>query len=424
MRSIWVSIVMAVVLAGCATQKMSGDQLARVAKDWSLSIRASQVIPVYPLTEDLEPGDVFLVQTPIEEQVKVYLDKGFLPMENLVTRLPMLGYESFYRGWPGLNDADFIPPRNWQFPKKDGGPADYSGAPLATFPSYSFSVSRSGGLSMALPVQGVPIGLSLLDAASATGTITMKDAYTYGLPARMTYDAIGNWARKNRYYLGQFEPQARGEDKKDLQYFYLRVVNRVYLVKTVDISLFSDHGFGGSGSAGVPKEVNLLDIGHAAAAENFGKVNTIISNANQPGAAAEPPAGTTARPSMLAGGSVKVAMATSRSISLVETFARPLVIGFRGSDYPILKNGELGPPSDAQAQLEGRPQTRGQPIKYTGCDANCQQIEDWLDKDKGNQLKLNAWLKDHGSGRVYAVLYDAAKADLRAKIVEEVIEKP
>ncbi len=49
------------MLSGCATQKMSGDQLARVAKDWSLGIRASQIIPVYPLTEDLQPGDVFLV---------------------------------------------------------------------------------------------------------------------------------------------------------------------------------------------------------------------------------------------------------------------------------------------------------------------------------------------------------------------------
>jgi hypothetical protein len=42
--------------------------------------------------EDLQPGDVFLVQTPVEEQVKVYLAKGFLPLENLVTdfsRLPL-----------------------------------------------------------------------------------------------------------------------------------------------------------------------------------------------------------------------------------------------------------------------------------------------------------------------------------------------
>jgi len=63
-------IACSMLFGGCATHKMSGDQLARVAKDWSLSIRASQVIPVYPLTEDLQPGDVFLVQTPIEDQVK------------------------------------------------------------------------------------------------------------------------------------------------------------------------------------------------------------------------------------------------------------------------------------------------------------------------------------------------------------------
>jgi hypothetical protein len=75
------------LLTGCASQRMSGQQLERVAKDWCLSIRASQVIPVYPLTEDLQPGDVFLVQTPAEEQVRVYLERGFLPLENLVTRL-------------------------------------------------------------------------------------------------------------------------------------------------------------------------------------------------------------------------------------------------------------------------------------------------------------------------------------------------
>ena len=73
-----------VALSGCATERLSGDQLARVAKDWALGIRASQVIPVYPLTEDLQPGDLFLVQTPVEEQARVYMEKGFLPLENLV----------------------------------------------------------------------------------------------------------------------------------------------------------------------------------------------------------------------------------------------------------------------------------------------------------------------------------------------------
>ena len=85
----WTVAALAVMLAGCSTQRMGAQQLERVAKDWSLGIRASQVIPVYPLTEDLQPGDVFLVQTPVERQVDVYLDRGFLPLENLVARLSL-----------------------------------------------------------------------------------------------------------------------------------------------------------------------------------------------------------------------------------------------------------------------------------------------------------------------------------------------
>ena len=105
------------LVTGCASQRMSGQQLERVAKDWCLSIRASQVIPVYPLTEDLQPGDVFLVQTPAEEQVRVYLERGFLPLENLVTRLPLEGYKSFYSAWPTISDSeDPPPPRRWQLP--------------------------------------------------------------------------------------------------------------------------------------------------------------------------------------------------------------------------------------------------------------------------------------------------------------------
>src|SRR5262252_2453839 len=131
-RLIGILLVMAMTLSGCATEKASSEQLARVAKDWSLSIRASQVIPVYPLTEDLQPGDVFLVQTPVEEQVKVYLDKGFLPLENLIARLSLEGYAQFYRGYPGIDDGQ-LPPRLWQFPKVNTADSNFSLAPLAAF---------------------------------------------------------------------------------------------------------------------------------------------------------------------------------------------------------------------------------------------------------------------------------------------------
>ncbi|HEX7952915.1 MAG TPA: hypothetical protein VF523_07605, partial [Burkholderiales bacterium] len=370
-------LLLAGLLSGCATQKMSGEQLARVAKDWSLSIRASQVIPVYPLTEDLQPGDVFLVQTPIEEQVKVYLDKGFLPLENMVTRLSPSGYARFYRGWPHVADGDKAPPRPWQFPGDDSAKPDFSGAPLAAFPTYNFSVSRSGGLNVAIPVQGMPLGLNLLDSASANGTITLKDAFTYALPARTMYDAIQQWCRDNTDYLSQYEPTGPGADGKGApRKFYLRVINRVYLVKTVDVSLFSNHGFGAGGSAGVPQPLQLLNIaGATEAAKQFAAVNEILSKASS-SAAKDAPAptstGADAAPAPIAvGGSVKLAMATSRSVSLVETFERPLVIGYLASDFAIDAGGKCASPVPTLGVLEGHGAPAGKTIEYKGCDENC-----------------------------------------------------
>src|SRR5262245_11475255 len=73
------------------------QQLQNVAKDWSMVIRASQVVPVYPLTEDLQPGDVFMVETPVQTQVQTYRKRGFLPLDRHVTRLHDLEYADFYK---------------------------------------------------------------------------------------------------------------------------------------------------------------------------------------------------------------------------------------------------------------------------------------------------------------------------------------
>src|SRR6185369_7504669 len=74
------------VVPGCVSQQKD-EQLSEVAKGWCKTIRASQVIPVYPLTEDVQPGDIFVVQVPIDRQQKVYEDRGFLPLDHHVARL-------------------------------------------------------------------------------------------------------------------------------------------------------------------------------------------------------------------------------------------------------------------------------------------------------------------------------------------------
>lgn len=425
----WVLVAVVIGLAGCSTTRMSGDQLARVAKDWALGIRASQVIPVYPLTEDLQPGDVFLVETALEDQVKVYSEKGFLPLENLVVRLHPKGYGDFYRGWPGVEDGQQAPPRRWQFPQPAGADAaaDYSDAPLAAFPTYNFSVSRSGGLSLAIPVQSVPVGLNLLDTASANGTITLKDAYTYGLPARSLDDSVKGWASESREYLAQYAPPlAEPGGKGPARSFYLRVINRVYLVKTVDVSLFANRATGADASAGVPKKVDLLNIGNdTEAKKRFDEVNKVLAGASGPkGEASALEAG--AAPPIAAGGSVRVAMATSRSVSLVESFARPLVIGYLATDYRILSKGELGAPQASQAAIEGRPRLPATPIPYTGCDSSCDRLKAWLGgdgyKEKANVRRLTEWLVTQPDAVAIADMMTGPYPDLRRRAVAALVE--
>jgi hypothetical protein len=418
-----------VALGGCATSKMSADQLSRVAKDWSLGIRASQVIPVYPLTEDLQPGDVFLVQASIEDQINVYLEKGFLPLENLVVRLPVSGYATFYQGYPRVEDGAKAPPRRWQFPDETGE-ADFSHAPLAAFPSYNFSVSRSGGLSVAVPVQAVPVGLNLLDSASADGTITFKDAYTYALPARALYDGIHQWSAQNKDYLAQFAPREEVVDGKTRErQFFLRVVNRVYLVKSVDVTLFTERASSGGLSAGVPQKVELLNLANAKETiDNFAAVNEILARAATspspaPASPSKPDAENAPAVAPVAvGGTLRLTMATSRSVSLTETFKRPLVIGYLASDFRILKDGNLGASAPTLNLLEGRPAYDGQVIAYVPCDANCRTIRAWLKADSRHVSELAAWLEKSGGAIAIADLETGPDALLRQRAVTELIK--
>ena len=85
----------ALLLAGCATHD-ARTHLESVAKDWCETIRASQVMPVYPVTQDVAIGDVFLVQTPIANQARDYERRGFLALDNFRVRLPYTNFHKIY----------------------------------------------------------------------------------------------------------------------------------------------------------------------------------------------------------------------------------------------------------------------------------------------------------------------------------------
>jgi hypothetical protein len=358
LRLLTLAVLALALCVGCATH-MRNRELEAVAKDWSMVIRASQVIPVYPLTEDLQPGDIFLVQVPIEAQVKEYQKRGFLPLDYLIHRVNPGGYQDFYQNSFTAGDVRTPLPKTWLSP---GLVTAWSVAPNASFPTYAFSVRSGGGFSLALPVQGVPVGLSLMGGDAAQGTVTIADARTYGVDTISLYQDVRHWASKNQEFLRHFAPRdhhrtpcvpERTGSSACLQN-YLRVVTRVYLTGKLNVSLQSSKNIAGSASGGAPKPVDLIvtDAGSTPQqvtletyTKNIEKLNTMLEDALKT-------VQLNGTAQFLPGGTVKVAAASAGSMALSETFARPLVIGYLGFDMAIGAEGMLGPPIPTHAVLE------------------------------------------------------------------------
>lgn len=332
------------LVAGCDTLPRSKDkELEQVAKDWSMTIRASQVIPVYPLTEDLQPGDVFLVQVPIDQQQAIYKQKGFLPLDNLVYRLVPSGFctfyaESFMSGGPA---ACKPLPASWLAPGQNA--AAWAAAPGASFPTYSFSARKGAGFNLAVPVQGVPVGLSLLGGDAAQGSVTITAAKTYGVDTISLYDDLRTWAGDRRTFLANFGPR---ESKQN----YLRVITRVYLTGGVTVSLQSSRSASGGLSAGAAKPVDIFTP------TTNEKPETVTADAYKAGldainASIQENLAVAAVKDALPGGSVRVVAASANAIALKENFPRPLVIGYLGFDVAITEGGYLGPPIPTHSVL-------------------------------------------------------------------------
>lgn len=343
-------VLAALIANGCS---MSRDaQLEAVAKDWCLTIRASQVVPVYPLTEDLEPGDVFLVQRTVDDQAKAYKEKGFLAFENHIARLEPSGYQHIYQdSFFKAGEVGQIMPREWLAP---GEQTSFGRAPGAAFPAYTFSVSSGAGFTAALPIQGVPVGLSLLNTSSATGSVTIKDARTYGLDIMSVLADVQHWETEEntKSFLRAYAPSRL--DSGSAPQNYIRVVHRVFLTGKLNVSLNSSQALSGGASVGVPKPVDLpllnppdattTGAAQKASADGYTKG---LASINESLNAAVKVGGET-----LPGASLRVVSASARSVSIDETFGRPVVIGYLGFDMAILPGGDLGPPIPTHAVLE------------------------------------------------------------------------
>ena len=108
-------------------------------------------------------------------------------------------------------------------------------------------------------------------------------------------------------------------------------------------------------------------------------------------------------------------------MSLVETFRRPLVIGYLASDYAIEARGKCAAPVPTLSVLDGQKPASGKTIEYQGCDENCVRMRPWV-KQGTNQKKLETWLDTQAGGIAIADFLTGDYARLRQRVVAELIE--
>lgn len=415
------------IAAGCGMSKQA--QLEAVAKDWCMTIRASQVIPVYPLTADMQPGDIFLVQTTIDRQQEIYKKRGFLPLDNHLARLHPTGYPAFYDHSFMLPDAatGTVLPGQWIRPTE--GSRAWAAAPSAAFPSYSFTVDQGAGFNLAVPVKGIPVGLALLGARSAEGSVSIQRASVMGIDIVSLYRDLDLWAQANSGFLRAFAPSQGRRN-------YLRIVTRVYATGQVAISLSDSRSVSGGADVGQPRPVDLVmpkrpesleDTGETSL-ENYRRsiqaLNEMLAETNRqiradaaaaaaaPGTPADPadapdpplseedaaalaegapspaspPGAFPGASNMIPGGSLRVAAASSRFITLEQEFDPPLVIGYLGFDCEIRENGLLGPPIPTHAVVD--PGSQGDPFRSEELVRSL--YGDFLPRDAYEQLQAAA----------------------------------
>ena len=425
-------------LGGCSLFSQKQELASDVAKNWCLTIRASQVIPVYPLTEDVRVGDLFIVERPIEDEVKLYQQNGFLPLTHQIGRVDLKGFDQFYPfGSYGVTKDNHLPtffqtkvaevgmvPEKPSTDKVADPPkankqeeaTHWAIAPRAKFPTYSFGVDRNSGFQAGLPIHGVPLALGVLGSQHAEASVSLDDAYTYGMEEPRLLKQVRDWvADQKPNVLLPYSPrwEHAANLKETLHYNYLRIITRVYFVGKVAVTVKDTSAVAAQADIGVvSKNLQLLGLGGDGSKNNANVLTALNDGLTGKTSSTTQPSGTNLAPTKgapVAGGSVKFSNVTNSSVSIDETFDRPLVIGYLAIDLPIDYDGRLGTiPINTQLRLD----ESGMVSRRLG-------MRQWAKGSISASRDLKGWVEERGNGdwikksQVIAVKKDAGSSDTR-----------
>jgi hypothetical protein len=332
-----------------------------------MTVRASQVMPIYPLEEDLRPGDVYLITNSIESEIESWNRRGFLPLVNRYARIPIDSseYDMFFGNASGATP-----------------PPSLNRHPMAAFPSYTFSVDRRGALGLAIPLSSVPVALSMSGARSATGSVVLSGATTLGLPDMVMDTYIQEWV-KNHKVKKALKNKANATQNPLL----LRVITRVFSISGATVSLAFEQAGGIGVQAGAPPPTpELLGTSQEDFDKRIEQLNQEIElqKSLSESTPVEIPTDSSSEPNVnprlaaleaelaevqqlkslsqiqalrrnvergsmldqfggfiLPGGTGRITGRTAHGVSMTETFDKPLVVGYWATEYLIYKDGSI-----------------------------------------------------------------------------------
>ena len=351
-------------LISCASMPPQ-KELQQVAKNWSMTVRASQVMPIYPLEEDIRPGDIYLVTNSIDSEIDSWNRKGFLPLVNRYARIPI------------VNDTYTV---YFKTPNSSETLHSFNRPPKAAFPTYTFSIDRRGALGLAIPLSSVPVALSMSGARNATGSVVFSAATSLGLPDMVIDTLVKEWASTHKKDLKEMA-------KYTTNPLLFRVVSRVFAISGATVSIAFQKTAGIAVQAGAPPETpELLSASEADFDKRIEQLNKEIAlkknlDDTEPVEIPDDSASETSENPKIAlleseleevkhlkalsqiqalrrsvergamlnqfggfilpGGSGRITSRTASGISMEETFDKPLVIGYWATEYLVHESGSL-----------------------------------------------------------------------------------
>lgn len=286
------------MLAGCPS--LMTDQSQQVAKNWFSVVRGTQVFPVNPLRADLAPGDIYIVDQTIEEQSNADKKKDYLPLDHKLATLEL---------------------------KQSKGSA-------AAMPTFSFTVDQSAGFQLNVPVEGIPVGLGLLNSKKVVVSLAIDDVTVRDIGTIELYEALSKWAQDGpiqRYLMLQAQVSSRP--------LMLRTISTVYYTGGVTASI---KGLDSGGA-------NLSVAGSALDDPNSEKIASMLPEAVKSDKETDrlielAKELNKINPLETIGGNAKFMKSSGNTVSMKNTFDPPLAIGYVGFDVVFSKSGNLGPP--------------------------------------------------------------------------------